>query len=447
MDKENRLLYIPTNRICRETIYSYYKEALELSKSSQGQIYFSIIESQESSKEVINNLAIKNLNKDGPIKIIHFTFNEQNKFIDSILKKITVGEKDKLYLKSLLLPQGISYGAGPNKAALLAAALNINTLHRRDSDTYPDTYKNTVLYPSFLECQYSGKTLRDVKDKLQLKKLFPYKNNSIIYFVGSDYLGDSPLDMEELSNISNDLLIDQKKLDHPDWDIDRIRSRVTEYFLNRNPKKYKKDESILDEKGLTEMGISCTYKLFKYLPEMPIKNALGCDYMQKNLLYRLKYPIIYHNRRGKHKYSDERGEGSDDDYFVDYNLRNVRFKLVMKIRSKHNKYLEENLEELISEKKIINSEFYIHSFQLALNNMDKKELLVLVDGISNIYKNAYEQSNKKIKKFVFFTNELQKLKETLIGDVFEGITDYCNLIKHWDSLIIAAKNTDIKCET
>ena len=60
------------------------------------------------------------------------------------------------------MPNGVAYGAGPNKAALLISSLDGSVMHRRDSDTQPLDLNKRKLYASEIEAMLLGKTLAQV---------------------------------------------------------------------------------------------------------------------------------------------------------------------------------------------------------------------------------------------------------------------------------------------
>lgn len=427
------MLYIPTNRECGTAISRYLLECKYIQEYTGEETFFLLIESNDFPCANSNSLVLKRNKTD--VNIIDFTLDKQNLFLERLLsncKEITA--KDKARLLSLLQPQGVCYGAGPNKAALLAAALNISVLHRRDSDTIPCTFKGENKYPSKLECDYILSNHNS--------ELYKY-NGDIVYFIGSNYLGEAPIDYEELMEISPEYVYRIKKLENPSRSLESIVSRVHEYFSSPN-ETYDGVDIVKDDiTGLSEMGNCCVAGMFLHLPEMPMKNILGCDYMQKNVLYRLNYPILYHNRKVDHAYTDERDTKQDIQQFIDYNLRDVRFKLIMRIRNRHNAILKKKQDILISEENILNIDVYVDGFVEAIKDVPSSVLASMIDELVTVYREIGQHGNEyKYRKYSALADELSLSKEFLISDIYSGIDDYCYLIKHWKALIDATSQVD-----
>jgi len=428
------LLYIPTNRDCKNAIEKYLDECRFISGYTGEEVYFALIESNSSEIAKLNSFIIQSNSEN--IKCIDFTYEKQKEYIESLLGRITdIKDSTKQRLYSLLLPSGINYSAGPNKAALLASSLGVTILHRRDSDTYPQIYDGKQLFPSKIECDC---ILSSYSSKQQSY------NNDTIYFIGSNYLGEAPIDYDEIMQISPEFVYRIKQLENPTRSLQSIISRVQEYFDCPNEHYSGVDQVIEDRTGLSEMGNCCTGELFLYLPEMPVSDILGCDYMQKNVLYRLNYPIVYHNRKVQHLYYSDRNTKENINQFIDYNLRDVRFKLMMRIRNRHNAILKENRQLLISKDHILNTKVYIDAFKQAALEITPDILSDMINKLSDVYYEVSKAvSDSRYNKYDVLSKELISLKQQLINDIYSGIDNYCILIEHWEKLILAAKSIDV----
>ena len=121
--KAGRLLYIPTNRKCSLAISEYAKEADFIARKTGDKTYFAVIESTSDDVATSNAVAIEKTKQKGAADIIHFTVDKQTAFIKQILNSTAISSpSDQRRLLKLVLPTSASYGSGPNKAALLAAA-------------------------------------------------------------------------------------------------------------------------------------------------------------------------------------------------------------------------------------------------------------------------------------------------------------------------------------
>lgn len=427
------MLYIPTNRECGIAIGKYLSECEYIQQYTGEETFFLLVESNDLPCANRNSLAIQS-NQSG-VKAIDFTINKQKQFLDKVInncEKVTT--KDRERLKVLLQPQGVCYGAGPNKAALLAAALNVSVLHRRDSDTIPYVYEGNTKYPSTLECDYILSNYNSLTHKY---------NGDTVYFIGSNYIGEAPIDYAELMEISPEFVYRIKKTENPARPLENIINRVQEYFDSPNEVYEGTDVVKEDTTGLSEMGNCCVAEMFLHLPEMPMKNILGCDYMQKNVLYRLNFPILYHNRKVDHAYTNGRDTKQDIEQFIDYNLRDVRFKLMMRIRNRHNNILKSNRDCLIDKASVINTDVYVAGFQQAVHEIPSSVLESMIDTLVTIYREIGQcGAEYKFKKYSILADELIRSKASLVRDVYDGIEDYCFLINNWKYLIESARKVD-----
>lgn len=433
-----RLFYIPTNRACESALSSYLLEAAQLATSQDAPVTFALIEAVDAPHVLAHSQIISRAVENPALRVIHLTAKAQNMFVPRLVEAAGFVGETAAKLNAMLLSQDVCYGAGPNKAALLAAALGADTLHRRDSDTEPILVEGRPCYASELEARYVASSLGDFGNEIENSDTMD--PNSLILFVGSDYSGDLPVDRMELAELSIELMIEHDRLEHPGASREQNEESVRSYFLERNEESYSGDKIEVDMTGATELGVSCIHRVFLQLPEMPIPNTLGCDYFQKNLLYRLDSPVIYHNRRVGHRYSAERDTRSNGDQFVRYNLMDARYKLLWRIWSRHNRNMEAHVDELQNAPAggLIDTEWYANSFETAARGISREELREIVGGLVAIYRRAFELS-KGESKFNQLAEVLTSRSEHLIEDVLTGIRDHTILIRAWPRLISAAR--------
>lgn len=440
------LFYIPTNRDSTIAVRSYFEEVQFLRGLSDAPVYFALIESKDDQAARTNAEEVSRLNIEVSARghateagVIHFTVDRQHTFLENVIQRAGFIQDEAERLLALLLPEGIAYGAGPNKAALMAAALGVDVLHRRDSDTAPDMWQGKALFPSEIEYALIGRTLSDVADRID--EFGHFDPSSTIYFVASDYQGDLPVDRLELAELSEDLLIDHERLEHPAWTLAQLRESAKSYYLERNSIPYSHDSISIDTTGQTELGVSCVFRLFRDLPEMPLQDTLGCDYMQKNLLYRVDWPIVYHNRRVTHRYSAERNTRQSADEFVRYNLMDARYKILWRIWSKHNRNLEAHASKLLEAPagSVINAHYYADSFEQACEALPESELHGIVLDLAEIYKRAaHLATDGQREKYHHLALTLTDNAADLVLQVRQGIDDFCFLIQRWGQLITSA---------
>jgi hypothetical protein len=433
------LFYIPTNRAVAASLRAYVSDVECLRANSNKPVYYALVESVDGSAQAMNAQEIKRLREQASVDIIHFTTARQQQYVNQVIEQAGFTGSTAQRLQTLLLPSKIAYGAGPNKAALLATGLGVNVLHRRDSDTEPQSYESKALYPSEIEGKLLGHKLSEFAN--EIANSTTVDSSSMIYFVASDYQGDLPVDRLELAELSLDLLIEYERLDNPSASFAELEEGVRSYYLERNLVPYERDEFQVDTTGQTELGVSSVYRLFCDLPEMPITETLGCDYMQKNLLYRLNWPVIYHNRRAVHHYSADRDTRNNAAEYIRYNLMDARYKLLWCIWKRHNRNIEEHLQQLLSTETqtIINAYWYAQSFEVAANSTSREELMTILSGVAAINVKAAELSHEPDGKYAKLADILSSKAETLVDEVLQGISDYTFLIRNWRKLILSAQ--------
>jgi hypothetical protein len=248
----------------------------------------------------------------------------------------------------------------------------------------------------------------------------------------------------ELAELSFGLAVEHERLRHPAATRESLEQRVRRNYLERNPGLYERDQVEVDTTGTTELGVSCCHRVFLDLPEMPIRATLGCDYFQKNLLYRLGWPVLYHNRRVGHRYSRDRDTRSSDDTFVDYNLMDARYKVLWRVWSRHNRQLEQQRAQLIgsSDDILIDPSVYAESFDIASQITPRAELIDIVDELGAIYRSAFKLAPGKLR-YAQLADVLLATKGQIVDDVVAGIADYTTLIRLWRRLIDASRRTQV----
>jgi hypothetical protein len=436
-----RLFYVPTNRLCVASLSSYVEEAAHLQKLQSAPVTFALIENDRMASDE-HSAVMAEASATLTLPTIHFTALRCRAFAAALVANAQLDSEEASKVLALLTQPPHAYSAGPNMAALLAAAIGADTLHRRDSDTMPLLYEGRVLYPSELEALYIGKPLSAfVQEKGGLAS--PDGDAPILY-VASDYDGDPPVDILELAELSLDLALDYEQLKHPHATRESLQTRWREYYRDRTAIKYTSDTVAIDTTGLTEVGVSCCHRLFLDLPEMPIRETLGCDYFQKNLLYRLGWPVLYHNRRVAHRYSGDRNTRDNDDAFLRYNLSAARYLVLRRIWLVHNRQLEARRVALLQadRESLINSATYAQSLAEAQEAVSKDEMLHIVEGLATIYARAFELSPERTK-FARIADTMLREKWRLVDDVAAGVHDYLFLIRNWSRLVLAARRTGL----
>jgi hypothetical protein len=209
------------------------------------------------------------------IPALHLTVDAWERILERILRNAGFDDGDRDKARELLTRQGVTYASGPNKAFLTAAALGVDTLHRRDSDHLPDAEEGIARFPGTMEVQAIGRRVRDVAPLRSADSLTPRELDQEILFVGSGMFGDPAHDRRELIAAGEEFGVRILGLSSP-WLSQEKRLRdVRGYFTSEASIRYEEDFFQVDDSGRTELGVSCLQRVFLDLPEMPIPDTLA----------------------------------------------------------------------------------------------------------------------------------------------------------------------------
>lgn len=375
------------------------------------------------------------------VPTLHLTPDRWEGLLSRILQAIGLPGSEQQRIRQLLSPRDIAYSAGPNKAFLVAATLGVDTLHRRDSDHVPDRRSDGIAFPGVLEAAAIGQPLNSVSSVANSDAAPAEQVGQPVYFVGSSMFGDPPHDRRDLLSLSDDYVINIEKLSSPRSTVEELRNEVHKYFIEEPAIRYDSDFYELDLTGRTELGVSCLQRIFLELPEMPIQDTLGCDYFQKNLLYQLGRPVLFHSRKMRHSYDTERASGLDLEKFILYSLRDLRYLILWRVWSSHNRYLRTHVEEYLLADGSLNADRYARGLASTA-----EEVLPQIEDIPAAYSEVYtaaarQATGVRADRLQAVADAATKLGTGAIEDVRRGLEDYTWLIVRWKGLIRNATST------
>lgn len=405
-----RLYTIPTNRICLENAVSYLKEIDYVSKKYNESFLYFVLESGCGNVQNQNQKLFKEWNSSHPDQVIYYlTMQAQEKWIKSILKNYSQKERERLF-DILLYDKGhICYGSILNRTFLIAASLNVKSIHRRDSDTMLDN-SNVFSYPLEYEVSELGKV---------------YKNK--IMLVGSSYFGEWAADFEAIYKKDANLLYRHVALNYP--------KRPMSEIITLAEKRYCKSEVILEKKfvqdRLVELG-NCSFKDIYYkFPVCPAVEMMATDYFIHDILFSCNNDILYHPSKVQHHHTSER---QNSKWFISYNFRCARYKtynlLMSRVFEKIKKESMGNVNYIDS----LNSKVLAAHIIDLNNSFDiRKEGRILLNELANIF------IESEIEEYVYVASEIKNNVELLIDDVEKAIDDLIFLLENWEKLIFNAK--------
>jgi hypothetical protein len=431
-----RIIHIPTNRPCLPAIRSALAESTLLTEQSGIEHLVLVVEHADAPHVAEHAEALAGS------RHVHLAPQRWNAQLAALLAESSLGEAERAKAVELLAPSGVAYSAGPNKAFLVAAALGVDTLHRRDSDHLPDERADGPAYPGVLESRAIGKVLSQVTPLANAEAVPAAQAEEEVLFVGSGMFGDPPHDRRELIEAGERFGVEVLRLSSPWMSDENLLRDVRGYFGSEPSVRYDEDFYEFDDSGRTELGVSCLRQVFLQLPEMPLHDALGIDYFQKNLLYQLARPVVFHSRKMRHVYDAVR-VAQTTEAFVDYSMRDLRYVVLWPIWSRHNQNIRTEPSAFLRPDGSLDTVAYVASFRAAL-----KEALPTREGIPARYAAVYREAASAAEKvsaerLSAVADEAERLGDELVRQVGAGIEDFCWLIERWPELIAAARRAGL----
>ncbi|MGI9001656.1 MAG: DUF6271 family protein [Pseudonocardia sp.] len=432
-----RILYIPTNRLCVPAIGSATAECAALVGETGEEHIFLLVEHDNDDRIAEHSAALDEDRARHGVPVLHLTVDAWRRVLSAVLAESELDAADRDRAGTLLSRQGVAYGVGPNKAFLVAAALGVDTVHRRDSDHLPDTRDGGPGFPGLLETRAIGRSVREVSSIANADAVPREQWDQTVLFVGSGMFGDPPHDRQELIAAGEEFGVRVLGLSSPWMSPENLVRDVRGYFVGESTIRYDDDHYEIDESGRTELGVSCVRRMFLELPEMPISDTLGCDYCQKNLLYQLARPVVFHSRKMRHSYDDRRRESAVESY-VDYSMRDLRYVVLWPIWSRHNENIRADPAGFLRPDGSLDADRYVASFRSAL-----AEKLPEAKGVglrfAQVYRDAAAQvDGTHATRLSAVATEAERLGDEVARQVGDGVEEFCWLVERWGDLVRAA---------
>lgn len=380
------------------------------------------------------------------IRSIHASLEFQRTFIESVFAQEYFSNSHQAVIWRSLVSPRPNYSCGVNKAILLACAANATSIHRRDSDTY--VFKAGDL-PIVVELSYLGKTAATIVQLPATSTVFDVQRP--IVGVGTDYTGDVPLDRSEFVEYFPELLLCHEQVIHPDKCGEELQ-RIVDRKYHRSEQPGQPGSLGYDESGDVEMGCVAFLDPTAIAPELPVDQTLGSDYFHKNLTFRLQQPVLYHGARVAHENRERSDRVVSLDAYVDYALRDVRFKLMKTVWRVLN---GEIAQHVASGSHITLQHFIADGYQKCIRaascGVSPQTLTRTVDATAMIYQLAAkqaEQSGLGIRAHLAAADfEIRKQRENMIADIMAAFVDYAELVSIWPRLVSAASKLHLTYPT
>lgn len=447
------LVYIPTNRASDEAVLAYADEAEALMDSGVS-CAFALVEANEGPHVARHGYLLAERRATCSVPLLHLPVRKQRSLLSALADLLNLSPSDRSWLRTVLLPAATNYSAGPNKAALVACVLGARSLHRRDSDTLPDLRGPAPGYPSQVEVHLLGKTTGQLGPDLIGSEGF--RPDAPVVCVGTDYAGAGAFDRDDFAQLSPDLLLEHAVLEHPGATREALQERAVRRAEAHDAGAKGADGSArVDDLGLGEMGACSVLGVFRSIPENPLGDTLGTDYFVRNLVYRLGLPVVYHGRQVLHgRLPPPDGEGRAAG-FVEYALRDARFKVMKRIWDRLNRRLSPEFTAALPRTRLeidpatglilqcrLDAAGYAAGVDDAIASTPLTELVDLVAQIAALYGRAVTLAARKhpaaVPGFEDVASVLRAEPTLLINEVIRGFRDFARLCRMWPDLVNAA---------
>ncbi len=403
-------LTVPTNRECAATLAEVVAEAAYAAKHFDVEVSLLVLDSSADFAAHARALS-------GADNVRHLDESAQREFLRRVIRRSGVAKPD--FLADLMLPHDLSYGACTNRAFLIAAALGCDSVHRRDSDSFFQTYDGEKIFPIHAELLSLGKPAHQavtVENRLD-----PSLRDATVTMVGASFVGEMSVDLGEVRD--HEAYYDLVSL----WAAEGTseeekRVLVEESFTGAEP--FTGDESVLavvDPMRVDMHNISF-HGLHERIPLPPATDTIGSDYFLIHVADKARLPGVVHNRHIVNFHTTER---KTDAGFLAYQLRFAKFILSM---------------------------YYFHFIYQRMTDDNPATIAAIVrestwqDPEPNEAKiDSLERAYRGLGgRFTVVADQVRERREGLLVEARRDIDDYALLIDAWAPLVEAARVTSVR---
>ncbi|MEV4636558.1 DUF6271 family protein [Actinoplanes sp. NPDC049548] len=403
-------LTVPTNRECTATLAEVVAEAAYAAEHFGAEVHLLVLDSSAhfaAHAEVLR--AADN--------VWHLDEPAQRHFLQRVIRRAGV-PKPELIL-DLMLPGASSYGACTNRAFLIAAALGCESVHRRDSDLYFQTYEGNKIFPIHAELLSLGRPAHLAVTTEN--RLDPALRNTPVAMVGGSFVGEMSVDLGDVAG--RDAYYDLVSL----WAAEGTseeekRALVEESFTGSEP--FDGDRSLLavvDPMRVDMHNISF-HGLHERVPLPPATDTIGSDYFLIHVADKARLPGVWHNR---HIVNFHTAERKTDAGFLAYQLRFAKFILSM---------------------------YYFHFIYERMTSDDPAAIAAIVRASTwqprepnEVKIELLERAYRRLGgRFTAVADRIRDDRERLLIEARRDIDDFAVLIDVWAPLVEAARAEKVR---
>lgn len=426
-------LTLPTNRPCATTISAVHEEAAYAVTHFDVEVHLLVLDSSDEAALAEHARAVRGLPAVAGVVVHHLDEAEQRGFLRRVIERSGVA-KPELTLE-LMLPDGLSYGACTNRAFLIGAALGCESVHRRDSDSRYQHVDGLPVFPIHHELMSLGKRAADAAADVTETALAAEHADKTVAMVGSSFVGEMSVDIEEMHRLDRDAYYDVVGLWAPvHWSREKKRELVDESFKGAGSEVFAGDRSTLTlvDPMRVDMCNIAFHQVHEWVPLMPAKDTIGSDYFLVHLVPDSTLPGVLHNRNIVNYYT---GERRTDAGFTAYQLRFAKFFLSMLYLNFVYDRMTEAGSALLDERNRVRVPAIVELLRESAL-LDRAENVERLDIIDRSYRTLGG-------RYAEFADLLAERRERLLDEARGDIEDYALLTESWSALIRASRSTGL----
>jgi hypothetical protein len=402
-------LTVPTNRECAATLAEVIAEADYAARHFGVEVHLLVLDSSAhfaAHSRVLSRAA----------NVWHLAEPAQREFLQRVIRRAGVAKPDLVL--DLMLPAGLSYGACTNRAFLIAAALGCESVHRRDSDSYFQTYRGEKVFPIDAELRGLGRPAyraAAVEDRLD-----PALRDATVAMVGGAFVGEMSVDLGDVRDHEGYYDLVSLWAAPGATELEK-RDLVEESFTGGEP--YAGERSVLavvDPMRVDMHNISF-HGLHERVPLPPATDTIGSDYFLIHVAHRGRLPGVMHNR---HIVNFHTAERKTDAGFLAYQLRFAKFILSM---------------------------YYFHFIYQRMTDDDPAAIAAIVRASTwqprepnEVTADSMERAYRRLGgRFTGVADVIRARRDSLLHEARRDIDDFALLIDAWAALIAAARETTV----
>ncbi len=427
---------MPSHRPGEDSIADGIEETRLLDGTTGESYAFVLIEHDREHEETHAEL-LRKLAAGQDVRYLHLTRDRWDAGLAAVLGSGSLSAPVRERVRRLLTPEAVAYGSGPNKCALLAAALGVTVVHRRDSDQVADIRDGEKAFPGVLEAAAIGKMVTDLPGNPSAAD-GGSAASAPVRFVGSSIFGDSGHDRRDLLASGEEHLIALERLSRPGLTLSELTAAAHRKFAVDPVLRHEGDFWDSDDPGRVSVGVACVKDMFYEVPEMPIERMLGSDYYHKSLAGALGYPVVYHSRKMRHTYDPVRAANTDLPTVTAYALRDLRNVMFLPVRAglcgavaERPDYFTDDAGRLRQDRLADQLEAVYRQHAPGMRETPRR--------YSEIYAAAAAWADPGLApRLRAVAQASAQARGTVLDDIRQGVEDYSLLIRAWKELIANA---------